>query len=111
MLFATEQVSRAANFQIQCSEPKSGAKIGKFAKCGKTSSCNWSQLSFGWNQEIGIRASVGTSHAAPQLIKLRESKPVRTVHNQRIDQRDVDSIFDDGGRNKHIIFMMNELHH
>ena len=48
------------------------------------------------------------AHPAAQLIKLGKAEAVRTIHNQRIGGRNIETRFDNRGREQHVIFAVIE---
>ena len=70
------------------------------------------ELAFRRDREQRIGARLRAPDAAAQLVKLGEAELVGAVHDERVGARDVETRFDDRGRNQHVIFaVVKGAHH
>jgi len=67
---------------------------------------------FGAAEKIS-KGTLGTpTHAPAQLIKLRQPKGIRTIHNERVGIRDIQPGFNDRSAKQHIKLPIREgMHH
>ena len=61
------------------------------------------------DQQVGIGAAVRAAHAAAQLVELGEPEAVGAVDQNRVAQRDVEAVLDDGRGHQNVGFVMHEL--
>src|SRR5438552_13942608 len=73
-LLAAQHISRATQFQVEGRDFEAGAEIGELLQRGQPPARNRCQLDFGWQQEVGIRPTIRSSHPPSQLIQLRQSE-------------------------------------
>src|SRR5262249_53628196 len=78
---------------------------------GEPATCNLGQSLIRRNQQVGVSTTVRAADATPQLIELRKAVPVCAVNDQGVRQRNVESVFDDRRRYKHIELVMHESSH
>ena len=63
------------------------------------------------NQQIGVRAAIGSPDAAAQLIELRQAVPVRAIDDDRVRVRNVEPVLDDRRRDEHVELVRDEVDH
>src|SRR5690349_258200 len=111
VLLATQEITGAAKLQVQSSDAETRAQLAEFADSGQAASRDLSQGFIRRDQEISIRPTIGPPDAAAQLIQLRKAVSVRTVHDECVRQRDVETIFNNCRGDQHIEVVMHESSH
>ncbi len=111
VLLAAEQVAGAADLQIECGDPESGAQVAELADGRQALARHFRQDLVGGDEEVGVGPAVAAADAAAQLVQLRQAVQVRAVDDDRVDARDVEAVFDDGGRDQHVELVLHEPQH
>src|SRR5450830_1192337 len=62
-------------------------------------------------ENIGIGMTLSTTYSATQLIKLGKSEAFSLVDDDRVDVWEIESCFDDGGRDQDIVLALVEVQH
>ena len=110
-LLAAKHVTGAAEFEIEGGDFESRTQVGKFLERGEAASGDGRELDFGRQHEIGVGAAAGSSDAAAELVELGEAEAVGTVNQDRVAQRDVETVFDDCGGDEDVGFLVHEFEH
>ena len=76
-LLAAQQISRAAQFQVERGDLEASAQIGKFFQRRQPAPRDGRQFDFRWQQQVCVGAPIRAAYAAAQLIELR--KPMRSA--------------------------------
>ena len=63
------------------------------------------------NQEIGVSATVGAAHAAPQLVELRQTEAVGAIDDDGVGAGNIQAVFDQGRGDEHVVPTLHELEH
>src|ERR1700681_3920013 len=71
VLFASEQVARAAKLQIERGDFESRSQFAEFLQRCQPLACDLSQLSIRWNQQVSVRTPVRPAYSSAKLIHLR----------------------------------------
>ena len=61
------------------------------------------------SQQIAERLAIATTHATTHLVQIGESEVVRTIDDDGVGIRYVDTILDDGGREQHVVVVVREV--
>ena len=69
------------------------------------------QFLLGRNEQIRIGAAIGTADAAAQLIELAEAVTIGAVDEDGVGERNVEAVFDDRGRDQHVVLVVHEGEH
>ena len=110
-LFTSQHVPRAPKLKIEGGDFKSGAEVGKFFQRGQSPARNGREFDFRRKQQISVGTAIGASHSSAKLVKLRKPEPIRAVDQNRVAERDVETVFDDRGGDQNVGFVMHEFHH
>ena len=110
-LFAAEHVAGAAEFEIEGGDFESGTEVGKFFERGEAAAGDGREFDFRRKHEIGVGAAVGAADASAELVELGEAEAVGAVDQDRVAERDVEAVFDDGGRDENVGFVVHEFQH
>ena len=108
VLLASQQIARAAQFQIERRDFEARAQIRKFAQRGQALARDLAQLGIGGNQQIRIGAPVRPAHAPAQLVQLRQAVALGVFDDDGVRQRNIQAVFDDGGAHEHVVFVAHE---
>src|SRR5579884_2018584 len=108
VLLTAEDVACASQLEIQRRDPESRAEIAELFQRGQTLPGHFAQLGVLRHQQIRICPPIGPSHAAAQLIELREAIPFGVLDDHRVCQRDVQPVLHDGGAHEHVVFVAHE---
>src|SRR5213593_1648059 len=111
VLLTAQQVPGAAQLQVQSRDSKTCAQFAEFANGGKPAAGNLGQRFIRRYQEIGVSTTVGPADSAAQLVELREPVAVGAIHDESVGKRNIETIFNNGGRNQNIEFVMHEFCH
>src|SRR5207245_3032561 len=94
-LFATQQVTRTTQLQIECSDLEACTQVRELLQRGQTPASDGCEIDFRRQQQIGIRPPIRPSHAAAQLIKLGKPQPLRAINENGVAKGDIKAVFDD----------------
>ena len=108
VLLAAQQISRAAQFQIERGDFEARAQVGKFAQRGQPFARDFAQLGVLRDQQIRIRAPIGPPHAPAQLVQLGEAVALGVFDDDGVGERNIQAVFDDGGGDEHVVFVAHE---
>ena len=108
-LLGAQQVSRAAQFQVERSQTKARAQVGEFlqrrqppAGCGR-------ERVFRRDQEERVGTAIRPSDAAAQLVKVGKAEAVRVIDDQSVRARNVEPVLDERRCGQHVIFALDEF--
>src|SRR5207237_675313 len=110
-LLRAQQVSRAAQFEVQRRQAKARAQVGELFERGKPPLGDRRQRVVGRDQEIGVSAAAGAAHPSSQLVKIGQAEALRVVDDQSVGARNVKAVFDEHGRDQQVVFALDELEH
>src|SRR6266478_1438360 len=110
-LLSAEKISRAPQFEIKSSDLEAGAKVGEFFQSCQTPAGDRRQLDFRRQKQVCVGAPVRAANASAKLIKLRQAKPVGPIDDDRVAQRDVESVLNNRGRDQDVGFVMHKFQH
>ena len=111
MLLRPQQIARTADFKIAHGDSETGSKLGKFTNGAEALFCLFREH-FVWTYgEISIGLTVASANASSQLIKLAETEPICVKDNQRVCTGHVQTAFDNGCTEKHVIIAAVKVHH
>ena len=108
VLFAAQDIARAAQFEIQRGDFESGAQVAKFLERGQAFARDFAELRVGRDQQIRVRPAIGPSHAPAQLIQLRQAVALGVLDNHGVGERNIQAVFGDGGAHKHVEIVLHE---
>ena len=111
MLLAAKHVACAAQLQVEGGDAEARAQFAEFLHRCEAFTRDVGERGFRRNQQIGISALAGTTHAASQLVKLGEAQAVGAIDQDRVGAGNVQAIFDDGCSHQHIGFVADEFEH
>src|SRR5204862_1138445 len=111
MLLAAEQVSRAANLEIERRDAEAGAELGELLERRETLPCVLRDLRLRGHEEVGVGLSLRSTDAPAKLVELRQAMPIRAVDDHRVRARDVETVLDDGRRDEDVQFAGEERDH
>src|SRR5215472_10654910 len=110
-LLAAEQVSRAAQLQVESRDLESRAEIAEFFQRSETPARQLAKFAIGRNQQVSVSTSIRAADTAAQLIQLREAMAIGAIDDDRVAERDVEAILDDGGRDQYVGLVTHEGEH
>ena len=111
MLFCTEEITCASDFQVTHGNFESASQFRKFPdRIQPFFRC------FGKDFPPAVekpctRYFFRAAYASPHLIDLRQSQLIRIINEHRVCVRLVHTIFNNRGTKKNIIFLLEEIHH
>ncbi len=108
VLFAAQQVARAAQFQIERRDLEARAQIRKLSQCRQPLARDFAQLRVLGYQQIRVRSPVRPAHAAAQLVQLGKAVALGIFDDDRVRQRNVQAVLDDRGAHEHVVFVAHE---
>ena len=111
VLLAAEHVASAAQFEVESGDAESGAEFAEFFHGGEAFAGDVGERGVRGNEEIRVGALSGTTDAAAELIKFSEAETVSAIDQDRVGTRNVEAVFDDGGRNENVSFIADEFQH
>ena len=109
VLLASEHVTCAAQFKVECSNAEARAQLAELFHRGKPFARDFGENSLRRNEQVRISALMGTANPAAQLVKLSQAETIRTIDQDGVGVRDVQAIFDDCGGDKYVRFPANKL--
>src|SRR5439155_26767887 len=78
-LLAAEEISGAADFEIERRDAETAAEIAELLDRRQPLLRDRRQIVFGRNQQVRVRGTIGSSDPSAQLIELRQSVAIRAV--------------------------------
>src|SRR5439155_23554160 len=111
VLLAAEEIAGTAELEVESGYPETRTQLAEFANRCKAAASDLGQRLVRGDQKVGVGTAVGPSDAAAQLIQLRKAVPIGTVDDQGIGQRNIETVFNDGGCDEHIKLVMHEFGH
>ena len=108
-LFATEQVACSANVEILHGQMNARAETREVLDGLKATACILGEQGVGRRKQVAERLLVGSSHSSAQLMQFRQAKVVGIVDDDGVGIRDVETRFDDGGADEHVIFIVGKV--
>jgi hypothetical protein len=93
----------ATNVEIVAGELEAGAECVERLQHLEALVRGCGQRLVGRQREQRIGALLGAAHPAAHLVELRQAEHVGPVHDQRVGGRHVETGFDDGRRQQHVI--------
>ena len=89
VLFAAQQISGAAQFQIERGNAEARAQIAEFFQSREAMPRQRGQvIRRGRHQQVGIGALIRSPHSPAQLIQLGESEAIGAIDDDRIGARE-----------------------
>ena len=61
-------------------------------------------------QQVAERLFVAAPYASAHLVKVAQAKPMRIINDNGVGIADVDAVFNDGGREEHVVIVVHEAH-
>jgi hypothetical protein len=107
-LFLAEQIAGAADVEVVAGELEAGAERVERLQHFQATLGGRGQRLVDRQGEEREGAHLGTADTAAELIELRQAEHVGAMDDQRVGGRHVEAGFDDGGRQKHIVFAVVE---
>ena len=110
-LLAAEEISGAAKFEIEGGDFESGAEVGEFFQRREATAGDGREFDFLRDQQVCVGAAVRAADASAELVELGEAEAVGAVDQDRVAERDVEAVLDDGGGDEDVGFVMHEAEH
>src|SRR5262249_1417687 len=110
-LFSAKQVPGAANLQIERGNTKPAAEIAEFLDSGQTLARDGRERFLRWNEQVGIRRSIGPPHAPAQLIELRQTVPIGGIDDDGVRVWNVEPVLDNRRRQEDVEVPLDETEH
>ena len=110
-LLGTQNVARAANFQVTHGNAHAASQFLMLVYGKQTRRGFFGEHHFLGIHEIRVRLRARAAHTAFQLVHLRQAKTLRVLDDERIRVRIINAAFDDGRGNQHIQLARRELFH
>ena len=110
-LVVSQEVAGTANFEIAHRDLESGAEFVVLTDRSQALVGLLGQHSVPRMEQVGVRALTCSTDAPPQLVELAEAEHVRPVDDEGVDRRHVDTGFDDGGADQHVVVALGEVDH
>src|SRR6266851_852932 len=105
VLLAAEHVAGAAQLEVERGDAESGTQFAEFLHGGEAFAGDVGKGGVRWDQKIGVGALCGSTDAAAQLVKLRQTETVGAVDQNGVGAGDVQAVFDDGSCHKYVGFI------
>ena len=111
VLLATQQISRAAQFQVERRNLEPGAQVAELLQRRQAFARHFAQFGIRRYQQIGISAAVGATHAPAQLVKLRQAITLGIFDDDGVGEGDIETVFYNCRANEDVVFVAHELEH
>ena len=108
-LFAAEQVSGTSNFEVLHRDLHSATKFVVLSDGSEAVVCGLGERLIRGIEEVGVGAFTTAANATANLVQLTQTEVLGAVDDQSVGVWNVDSGFDDGGRNQHVKFLLPEV--
>ena len=109
VLLGAQQVARTADLQISQGDLEAGAEGGVFLDGGEPLFRDLRQLLLLRIGKKRIGPSAGSAHAAPDLMQLGKTVPIRVFDNQRVGVGHVNARFNDGGGHENVDLALHQI--
>ena len=110
-LLLAQNVARSANLQIPHRDLKSGSELRILLDGVQPLPGVIFQGSVLGNQQVAVGLVMTAAHPTSQLMQLRQSEAIGSLHDERIGTRYIQATLDDRGRDENIGFLVDELQH
>ena len=110
-LFTAEQIPRTTNLKVGERQLESSTKVRRIEDCLQPLACHVAERLLLSIEEIAPGAPTASPHAPTELIELRQTEFVRTVHDDRVGVRNVEARLNDGGADEDVHFATDKLAH
>ncbi len=110
-LFAAEEVTSSAYFQVLHGNGHTGAEVGVLGNGGEPVVRGFGERFVRRVEKVRIRAFPTTPDTSPQLVQLGETEHVGTFHDEGVGIGDVEPGFDDRGTDEHVELLFPERDH
>ena len=110
-MFRTQDISGTANVKIAHGDVKSAAQVGKLFNGAKAFAGFVGKRRHGRRQQVTKRFFIGTPHPSTQLMQVAETVMMCVIDDNGVHIRDIQSGFNNGGGDQHIILSFDELSH
>ena len=107
-LFRTKQVARAADVEVLHGDVDARAEVGVVFNCLQSSSCIVGKQRERRCEQIAERLAGATSDSSSHLVKVGESEAMSSVNEDCVGVGNVNAVFDDGGRNEHVVVIVHK---
>lgn len=110
-LLGAEEVAGAANLEVAEGEGVTAAEVSEFLEGIKTRHRVFGEGFVAVEEAVGVGLAVAATDATAKLIELAEAEVFDVVDNDGVGVGDVESVFDDRGRDEDVDFAANEAEH
>jgi len=111
VLLAAEEISSAAEFEVESGDSKAGAEFAEFFHRGESLAGDFAESGLRRNEKISVGALIRTADAATKLIKFGQAEAIGAVDEDGVSAGNVEAIFDDRGCDEDIGFVANKFEH
>ena len=110
-MFGSQDIPCATDVEVAHGDVEAASKIGKLFDGPQTFSGFISEGRHGWREQVAKRFFIGAPNPPPQLMQVAQSVMMGIVDDDGINIRNIQSRFNNGGGDQHIIFTFNKLKH
>ena len=110
-LFATEQVARAANFEVGKCQLEAGAEVRRIEDRLQALARIISERLFASVEQVAPGATTAAPHTTTQLIELGEAEAIGAINDDRVRVRNIETRFNDGGADQDLRLAAHKLTH
>src|SRR5450432_621887 len=110
-LFASQQIPRATQFQIQRCQLKASTKIREFFQSSQAAAGQRREFCILRDHQVGVGAAIGAANAASKLVQLREAEAVGSIDEDGVAERNIEAVFDDRRCDENVRLVMHEFQH
>ena len=110
-LFAAEQVSGAANLEVESRDAEPAAEIAELPDRRQPFLGDGRERILRGNEQVGVGPAIRSADPPAQLIELRQTVTVRSIDDDGVRVRDVEPVLDDRRRQQDVVLVADELHH
>ena len=109
-LLGTQQIACAADIQVLHGQMKTTPQLGKVLQSLQSAARLGREHTLWRCQQIAERLFVAASYASAHLVKVAQAKPMRIINDNGVGIADIDAVFNDGGREEHVVIVVHEAH-
>ena len=110
-LFAAQQVSSPANFQVFRSDGHPGSQPGVGSNRFQPLKSRFVHSGAGRIEEVSVATFPPAPDSSAKLMQLGQAKAVRMVHDDCVGAGHIQPVFDNSRGHQHIEFLVPEIHH
>ena len=111
VLLVPEEVPGPPDLQVLGGQTEARAELAELLEGLEPLSGQGRQLHMGRDQEIGVGLTGRPPDPPPELVELGQPAEVGPVHDEGVDERDVDAVLDDGRRDQDVELVGDEVQH